>query len=130
VDPAAGEREPAHDHAEQNHHNPYQHQHGGKYYRGVASATAEAGGSLSRGSQPNAKGKSLPTEKGYTNDLYAAEKSTLSNKKPYRHQQVPVSVVVICKKTWMCAARPRGPDIHCNTAGYRKMAKVFEKEKL
>ena len=54
----------------------------------------------------------------------------LSKKKPYRHRQVPVSVIVVCKKTWMCAPSPWGPNIHANTAGYLKIAKVFEKETL
>src|SRR5581483_583858 len=37
------------------------------------------GGSLSRGSQPDKQGKSRPTNRGYTNDLYAAEKPKFKN---------------------------------------------------
>ncbi len=40
---------------------------------------------------------------------------------------VPVAVANICKYTWMCAAAPRGPDIHANKAGYKLIAKTFQK---
>lgn len=39
---------------------------------------------------------------------------------------VPVAVANICKYTWMCAAAPRGPDIHANKAGYALIAKTFK----
>lgn len=55
---------------------------------------------------------------------------SLNKTRFYRKQFVPASVVVICKKTWMCAPKPRGPDIHPNTSGYLKIAKAFEEEPL
>ena len=46
----------------------------------------------------------------------------------YRGQAgVPVAVAQICKLTWMCAAAPRGPDIHARKAGYALIAKTFRK---
>lgn len=45
----------------------------------------------------------------------------------YRGQQVPVAVVNICRLTWMCAAAPRGPDIHANKAGYARIATSFRR---
>jgi lysophospholipase L1-like esterase len=41
------------------------------------------------------------------------------------HGTVPLAVAQICKLTWMCAAAPRGPNIHANAQGYRKLAAVF-----
>jgi lysophospholipase L1-like esterase len=41
------------------------------------------------------------------------------------HGQVPVAVARICTFTWMCALKPRGPNIHANKAGYKKIAGVF-----
>jgi lysophospholipase L1-like esterase len=41
------------------------------------------------------------------------------------HGTVPLAVAQICKFTWMCAAAPRGPNIHANAQGYKKMAAVF-----
>jgi len=41
------------------------------------------------------------------------------------HGTVPVAVAEICKLTWMCAAKPQGPNIHANPTGYRKMASVL-----
>jgi lysophospholipase L1-like esterase len=41
------------------------------------------------------------------------------------HGTVPVAVAQICKLTWMCAAAPRGPNIHANTTGYQDIAGVF-----
>jgi hypothetical protein len=38
---------------------------------------------------------------------------------------VPLAVAQICKFTWMCAAAPRGPNIHANAQGYHKIAAVF-----
>ena len=35
---------------------------------------------------------------------------------------IPVAVANICKLTWYCAPRARGPDIHLRPAGYRKLA--------
>lgn len=48
----------------------------------------------------------------------------------YHKEKVPVAVVEICKLTWMCAAKPKGPNIHANTNGYRVIAGVFEDKKL
>jgi lysophospholipase L1-like esterase len=41
------------------------------------------------------------------------------------HGTVPLAVAQICKLTWMCAAAPRGPNIHANAQGYKKIAAVF-----
>jgi lysophospholipase L1-like esterase len=41
------------------------------------------------------------------------------------HGTVPLAVAQICRLTWMCAAAPRGPNVHANTAGYKKIAGVF-----
>jgi lysophospholipase L1-like esterase len=41
------------------------------------------------------------------------------------HGTVPLAVARICTLTWMCAAAPRGPNIHANAQGYRKIAAVF-----
>jgi lysophospholipase L1-like esterase len=41
------------------------------------------------------------------------------------HGAVPLAVAQICTFTWMCAPAPRGPNIHANTQGYRKIAAVF-----
>ncbi len=38
---------------------------------------------------------------------------------------VPTDVADICDLTWMCAAAPRGPNIHANPAGYAAIAKAF-----
>jgi lysophospholipase L1-like esterase len=38
---------------------------------------------------------------------------------------VPVAVASICKLTYMCKAKPVGPNIHATTAGYTVMAKAF-----
>jgi lysophospholipase L1-like esterase len=40
---------------------------------------------------------------------------------------VPVAVASICKLTYMCKAKPVGPNIHATTAGYTVMAKAFRK---
>jgi lysophospholipase L1-like esterase len=44
----------------------------------------------------------------------------------YHGQQVPTDVVEICTHTWMCAAAPRGPNIHANKLGYSVIAGAFE----
>lgn len=38
---------------------------------------------------------------------------------------VPEDVGRICQWTWMCAAAPRGPNIHADTIGYEVIAKTF-----
>jgi lysophospholipase L1-like esterase len=38
---------------------------------------------------------------------------------------IPPNVMKICSLTWMCAARPRGPNEHANDAGYRVIARTF-----
>ncbi len=38
---------------------------------------------------------------------------------------VPANVRAVCSLTWMCAARPRGPNEHANDAGYRVIADTF-----
>jgi lysophospholipase L1-like esterase len=40
---------------------------------------------------------------------------------------VPVAVANICKFTWMCAPTPRGPNIHATKAGYKVIAKEFQR---
>lgn len=45
----------------------------------------------------------------------------------YRGQRVPVAVRDICRLTWMCAAAPRGPNIHANKAGYARIATSFRR---
>lgn len=40
---------------------------------------------------------------------------------------VPVAVANICTYTWMCAPKPRGPNIHANKAGYKLIATTFRK---
>ena len=37
----------------------------------------------------------------------------------------PAAVADICALTWMCAAKPVGPNIHATVAGYKEIAKVF-----
>jgi hypothetical protein len=44
------------------------------------------------------------------------------------HGTVPLAVAKICTLTWMCAAAPRGPNIHANVAGYHAIEKVFAAE--
>jgi lysophospholipase L1-like esterase len=39
--------------------------------------------------------------------------------------RVPVAVADVCRLTWMCAAPPRGPNIHANDAGYGLIARTF-----
>ena len=38
---------------------------------------------------------------------------------------VPRNVALLCRWTWECAAPPRGPNQHANTAGYRVIARAF-----
>jgi len=38
---------------------------------------------------------------------------------------VPPNVSAICRLTWMCAAKPRGPNEHANEAGYHLIARTF-----
>jgi lysophospholipase L1-like esterase len=40
---------------------------------------------------------------------------------------VPVAVANICTYTWMCAPKPRGPNIHATKAGYKVIATTFRK---
>ena len=46
----------------------------------------------------------------------------LTNNQP---QQVPRDVERICTLTWMCAGKPRGPNIHANRTGYGVIARAF-----
>ena len=43
---------------------------------------------------------------------------------PY-YGTVPLSVATICDLTWMCAAKPQGPNIHANALGYTTIEQVF-----
>jgi len=38
--------------------------------------------------------------------------------------QVPRNVALLCRWTWACAAAPRGPNQHANTAGYGVIARA------
>jgi len=40
---------------------------------------------------------------------------------------VPVAVANICKYSWMCAAAPRGPNIHATKSGYVLITDTFQK---
>lgn len=42
------------------------------------------------------------------------------------HGTVPLAVAQICELTWICTAKPRGPNIHANAAGYRRIAATFQ----
>ena len=42
-------------------------------------------------------------------------------------QQTPLDVARVCSWTWMCAASPRGPNIHANKTGYQMIAETFAK---
>lgn len=44
----------------------------------------------------------------------------------YKGQTVPVPVAIVCERTWMCAAKPKGPNIHANNTGYKDIEKVFK----
>ena len=41
------------------------------------------------------------------------------------HGTVPTNVARICQWTWMCAAKPVGPNIHANSTGYQVMASAL-----
>jgi lysophospholipase L1-like esterase len=41
------------------------------------------------------------------------------------HGTVPTNVARICQWTWMCAAKPVGPNIHANATGYQMIAGAF-----
>ncbi len=41
------------------------------------------------------------------------------------HGRVPTNVAEICRLTWMCAARPWGPDDHPNKTGYTVIARTI-----
>jgi hypothetical protein len=38
---------------------------------------------------------------------------------------VPRNVALLCRWTWECAASPRGPNQHADTAGYGIIARAF-----
>jgi lysophospholipase L1-like esterase len=42
-----------------------------------------------------------------------------------RSRRTPPNVTTICSLTWMCAAPPRGPNEHANSAGYQIIARTF-----
>jgi len=44
----------------------------------------------------------------------------------YNGQTVPEAVARICEWTWMCAPKPKGPNIHANNTGYVQIEKVFK----
>jgi len=46
------------------------------------------------------------------------------------HGRVPLAVKQVCTLTWMCAAAPRGPNIHANTTGYKDIAHVFAEQTI
>ena len=41
------------------------------------------------------------------------------------HGSVPVAVARVCQWTWMCAAPPKGPNVHANKTGYGVIAKAL-----
>ncbi|MHB8690840.1 MAG: SGNH/GDSL hydrolase family protein [Solirubrobacteraceae bacterium] len=41
------------------------------------------------------------------------------------YSTIPLAVAKICQLTWMCAAKPVGPNIHANALGYTAIANVF-----
>lgn len=41
---------------------------------------------------------------------------------------VPVNVLLICERTWMCAPSPQGPNVHANRLGYGIIGAAFEKK--
>ncbi|HEY3905347.1 MAG TPA: GDSL-type esterase/lipase family protein [Streptosporangiaceae bacterium] len=48
---------------------------------------------------------------------------TAGNQSP--NSTIPPNVATICTLTWMCAAKPHGPNEHPNTAGYHVIALAF-----
>ena len=47
---------------------------------------------------------------------------------PSRFGDVPKAVANICRWSWLCEPRERGPDIHLKNSGYRKLGKLFLKQ--
>jgi lysophospholipase L1-like esterase len=41
------------------------------------------------------------------------------------HGTVPLAVAQICRLTWICTPKPRGPNIHAKPSGYKKIAATF-----
>jgi len=49
----------------------------------------------------------------------------VTSSQPPPNDTLPINVNNICEYTYMCAAAPRGPDIHANDAGYVQIANAF-----
>jgi lysophospholipase L1-like esterase len=62
-----------------------------------------------------------------TGDVFGAFKSgDLSGKTTLPgHGSVPVAVARVCQWTWMCAAPPKGPNVHANKTGYGVIAEAL-----
>jgi lysophospholipase L1-like esterase len=63
-------------------------------------------------------------------DVFAAFKSKMFKPRDNADNQdpasrIPPNVATICTLTWMCAAKPDGPNEHPNTAGYHVIAQAF-----
>jgi lysophospholipase L1-like esterase len=56
-------------------------------------------------------------------DVFAAFRS--ADFGPKNSGNLPPNVRTVCSLTWMCAARPRGPNEHANDTGYRVIAAAF-----
>ncbi len=48
-----------------------------------------------------------------------------ANKTQTKTTKLPPNVREVCALTWMCALRPRGPNEHANSHGYRVIAAAF-----
>ena len=44
------------------------------------------------------------------------------------NRKLPQSLVVLCALTYLCTAKPRGPNIHPNAEGYSAIAKAYEQQ--
>jgi lysophospholipase L1-like esterase len=58
-------------------------------------------------------------------DVFTAFQSLDKTPVDFNGQQVPTDVQRICTMTWMCIARPVGPNIHANQVGYALIAQTF-----
>jgi len=59
-------------------------------------------------------------------DVFKAFETLSTTPTTYRGQRIPRDVERICTLTWMCAPRPRGPNVHANRAGYGLIARTFK----
>jgi lysophospholipase L1-like esterase len=47
---------------------------------------------------------------------------------PAAGRRVPRNLIVLCALTYLCTAKPQGPNIHPNPAGYRAIAQTYEQQ--